>query len=166
MLSKQFGLIRFRLERRTYYIICLFIKFASGLGLQVRFEFRGQPGLEKCRYLLHMAARAWPRAADGSKWLLEPAPDGAADDSEWPLEPAPEPQNRQRSSLSGTTVPSAFVASAREMPLFAAYGRSSLARSRNWLEMVARKGCPAQLVVSKTKAVFGIFVFRRRNYEI
>ena len=33
------------------------------------------PGLEKCRYLLHMAARAWPGAADGSKWLLEPAPE-------------------------------------------------------------------------------------------
>ena len=29
---------------------------------------------EKCRYLLHMAARAWPGAADGSKWPLEPAP--------------------------------------------------------------------------------------------
>ena len=27
------------------------------------------------RYLLHMAARAWPGAADGSKWLLEPAPE-------------------------------------------------------------------------------------------
>ena len=29
----------------------------------------------KCRYLLQMAARAWPGAADGSKWLLEPAPE-------------------------------------------------------------------------------------------
>ena len=25
--------------------------------------------------MLHMAARAWPGAADGSKWLLEPAPE-------------------------------------------------------------------------------------------
>ena len=29
----------------------------------------------RARYLLHMAARAWPGAADGSKWLLEPAPE-------------------------------------------------------------------------------------------
>ena len=73
---------------------------------------------EKCRYLLHMAARAWPGAADGSKWPLEPAPapqmarngrsspprgrrwleyvaarawPGAADGSKRPLEPAPGP---------------------------------------------------------------------------
>ena len=55
--------------------IYLFIKFASRLALQMRLAFRGLPCFEKCRYLLHMAARAWPAAANGSKWLLEPAPE-------------------------------------------------------------------------------------------
>ena len=58
-----------------YFFIYLFIKFASALGLFGScLGFRYLPGLEKCRYLLHMAARAWPGAADGSKWPLEPAP--------------------------------------------------------------------------------------------
>ena len=72
-----------------------------------------------------MDAQAWPGAAAGSKWLLEPAPGpqmarngrsslarsrrwlemaaraclGAADGSKWPLELAPEPQNTRRVPL-------------------------------------------------------------------
>ena len=69
-----------------YIYIYLFIKFASAFAVSDAPELSGfgrsrafgsfvLPGLEKCRYLLHMAARAWPGAADGSKWLLEPAPE-------------------------------------------------------------------------------------------
>ena len=61
--------------------IYLFIKFASALG----FSGLSLPGLEKCRHLLHMAARACP---------------GAAECSKWPLGPAPEPQNA-RNGRSG-----------------------------------------------------------------
>ena len=52
---------------------------------------RSRPGREKRCYLLHMAARALPGAADGSKWLLEPAPE-PQHGSKWLLEPASEPQ--------------------------------------------------------------------------
>ena len=49
--------------------VSLFIKFATGFADSHAQELRGLPCLEKCCYLLHMAARAWPGAADGSKFL-------------------------------------------------------------------------------------------------
>ena len=58
--------------------IYLSLKFASAFAVFGASPLRGASGLRglpgsKCRYLLHLAARAWPGAADRSKWLLEPA---------------------------------------------------------------------------------------------
>ena len=73
------------------------------------------PCLEKCRYLLHVAARAWPGAADCPKWLEMGArarPEGA-DGSKWPLELAPEPQNTRKVPLQSAPEPQ----NARRVPL-------------------------------------------------
>jgi len=54
-----------------YIYFYLFIKFASGLALGCsRASWPAWP-----REMQLLAARAWPGAAGGSKWLLEPAPE-------------------------------------------------------------------------------------------
>ena len=123
---------------------------------------RGLPG-SKCCYLLHMAARAWPGAADGSKWLLEPArepqmarngrssPPGAADGLKWPLEPAPEPQNTRKVPLESAPEPQ----NARQMSLEPPRRRrmldgcrSSLPRSRSMLKKCRSSPQPGGAFVS------------------
>ena len=61
-----------------YIYIYISLKFASRLAVFGVFGcFRASPALARnvaiCCIWLHLAARAWPGAADRSKWLLEPA---------------------------------------------------------------------------------------------
>ena len=66
-LTKQ---VRTQVSLYIFIFLYLFISLLriSALGFR---GFRGLPG-SKCCYLLHMAARAWPGAAVGSKWPVEP----------------------------------------------------------------------------------------------
>jgi len=104
------------------------------------------------RYLLHMAARAWPGAADGSKWLLEPARSrrclemvararpGAANTRKVQLESAPEPQNARRVPLESAPERQ----NARRVPLEPPRRRK--------MSTGASRACPGVTACSKSAA--------------
>ena len=78
----------------------------------------GRSSLARSRSWLEIVARAWPGAAVGSKWPLEPGPEpqlaremaarawpSAAAGSKWTLERAPEPQNARQVPLESAPEP-------------------------------------------------------------
>ena len=85
------------------------MKFPSELG---RSGLRLPVWLEKCHYLTHLAARAWPGGTDSLKLPLELVPEwlemaararpGAAAGSKWPLDP---PQSRRYAKSADRVCP-------------------------------------------------------------